>query len=173
MYKVQNNSKGLNDLLAQGEAVVCGDAQPFGGGAFFGNEFWSTSFPPWLSKSEIPIHVKEFWVVVVSVMLWGEQWRGRPVYIFSDNTAVVNVLDREKPRDPALQQLLREFLYVVCTRSFTPFIRHIGTEENKIADFLSRNHDDQLLFQFLQKNSPNLKHRLKVPNSAFSLNSLW
>ena len=66
------------------------------------------------------------------------------VYIFCDNTAVVKVLSKEKPMDPRMLELLREFLYIVCTRRFTPFtpeFRKIGTSDNYIADFISRCHD--------------------------------
>ena len=49
----------------------------------------------------------------MSAWLWGDKWRGKLVYIFSDNTAVVETLTREKPKDTRMQELLREFLYIV------------------------------------------------------------
>ena len=173
LYPLSVSQSSLEELLKKGVVVNCGDAQPLGGGAFFGDEFWSTPFPSWLKDTDIPIHVKEFWVVIVSAALWGEIWRGQTVYIFSDNAAVVNVLDRERPRDPALQILLREFLYLVCTRGFTPIFRHVGTERNKIADFLSRNHNDSVLFPFLEEHHPGLRIRRNVPNAFFKLNAVW
>ena len=58
--------------------------------------------------------------------MWGDKWRGKLVYIFSDNTAVVETLTREKPKDTRMQELLREFLYIVCVKGFTPVFRSIG-----------------------------------------------
>ena len=173
IYPLSVSHASVEELINMGAVVNCGDAQPLGGGAFFGDEYWSTPFPTWLQDTDIPIHVKEFWVVIVSAALWGELWRGQIVYIFSDNAAVVNVLDRERPRDPALQNLLREFMYLVCTRSFTPIIRHVGTEQNKIADFLSRNHNESELRPFLGEHHPVLKTRRSVPNAFFKLNAVW
>ena len=43
-----------------------------GGGADFGTEYWSQPFPKWLQDMQKPINLKEFRVVIVSVLLWGE-----------------------------------------------------------------------------------------------------
>ena len=173
MYSETIHDLQLDELLKLGAIVVCGDAQPLGGGAYFLDEYWSSSFPPWLLDSQIPIHIKEFWVVIASAALWGDRWHGKTVYIFCDNSAVVSVLDGGKPRDAALQALLREFLYIVCTRRFTPIIRHIGTERNCVADFLSRNHEECKIDTFIEKHSLGLKHRRKIPDAFFKLNAVW
>ena len=94
------------------------------------------NIPRWLQDSQIPIHIKEFWVVLVSAWLWGHHWKGQLVYIFCDNTAVVESLDKEKPSVPKLQELLREFLFIVCTPGFTPVFRKIGTVANETADYI-------------------------------------
>ena len=75
--------------------------------------------------------------------MWGERWRSKLVYIFSDNVAVSEVLNKEKPKDPKMLQLLQEFLYLVCTQGFTPVFRRIGTKDNKLANFISRNHNSE------------------------------
>ena len=61
----------LEQLLESGAAVCCGDAQVWGGGAYFADQYWSRPFPDWLKDPSIPIHLKEFWVVVASAWLWG------------------------------------------------------------------------------------------------------
>ena len=90
----------LDQLLDTNAIVNCGDAQPMGAGSYCGDEYWSRQFPRWLQDAKIPIHLKEFWTVIVSARLWGDTWRGHLVYIFCDNTAVVDVLDKENPRIP-------------------------------------------------------------------------
>ena len=116
---------------------------------------------------------KEFWVVLASAWLWSSQWRGKLVYIFCDNTAVVEVLQKEKPNDPKLQELLREFLYIVCTRGFTPVFRHIGTVANKTADFISRVHDPIHTQEFFKNNELPARGPVTAPDSLFTLRSNW
>ena len=69
LYQEEPLSLPLEDLLSCGTYVNYGDAQPTAGGGFFADEYWSRQFPPWLSDSNIPIHIKEFWVLVASAAL--------------------------------------------------------------------------------------------------------
>ena len=173
MYPSDPIGLSLEQLLEMGAEVCCGDAQPMGAGAYNGLEYWSKPFPKKLQDPKIPIHVKEMWVVVVSAWLWGERWRGKLVYLFSDNKAVVEVLEKEKPKDPALQELLREFLFIVCTRGFTPVFRHIGTEANEVADFLSRRHDEAATKVFFESKGLPLRQLVQAPDNLFKLGANW
>ena len=163
----------LDQLLDTKALVNCGDAQMSGGGSYFGTQYWSRSFPAWLQGKSVPIHLKEFWVVVASAWLWGEQWTGNLVYVFCDNTAVVEVLDKEKPKDPKMLELLRKFLYIVCTRKFTPVFRKIGTKENSTADFISRYHDPAVIASHFQSNNLPMRTPVTVPDCLFTLQSNW
>ena len=163
----------LNQLLETNALVNCGDAEPRGGGAYFGTEYWSRTFPNWLQDLNIPIHIKEFWIVIVSAWLWGDSWRGSMVYIFSDNVAVVEVLDKERPKDPMMLELLQEFLYIVCTRSFTPIFKKIGTKENSVADYISRNHEPDSITSFFNSNSLPMRTQVAAPDNLFTLRSNW
>ena len=173
LYKEENLELSLESLVDVGALVCCGDAQPKGAGAYHNDEYWSQEFPAWLNDENTPIHIKEFWTVIVSTATWADNWKGRTVFIFCDNHAVVNVLDKEKPRDPNMATLLREFLYLVCTRSFTPVFKLIGSKENYVADFLSRHHDQAIIDSFIRNENLKLKHRLHVPTSFFKLNAVW
>ena len=103
----------------------------------------------------------------------GGKWKGSLVYCFCDNAAVVHVLDNERPKDAVMASILREFLYLVCTRNFTPVFRHIGTEKNVVADYLSRVHDQKLLDTFLQQNMPQLVRRRDIPDVYFTSSAVW
>ena len=173
MYPDEPMNLSLDQLLETDSLVNCGDAQPMGGGAYFGSEYWSRPFPRWLQDTSIPIHIKEFWVVLVSAWLWGEKWRGRVIYVFCDNVAVVETLDKEKPSDTKLQELLREYLYVVCTRGFTPKFRTVGTKENEVADFISRRHDPSATEGFFLSKGRPVRSLVEVPDCMFKLNSNW
>ena len=95
------------------------------------------------------------------------------VYCFCDNAAVVQVLDKERPKGTAMASILHEFLYLVCTRNFTPIFRHIGTKKNTVADYLSRVHDQGLLDTFLRQNMPHLVRRKDVPDVFFTPSAMW
>jgi hypothetical protein len=173
LYPADPLGLSLEQLIDTGALVNCGDAQMMGGGAYYGTEYWSRPFPRWLQDPSIPIHIKEFWVVVASSWLWGEQWKGAIIYIFCDNDAVVEVLEKEKPKDPKMLELLQEFLYVVCTRGFTPFFRKIGTKSNHVADFISRRHDPTVIASFFKsKGLPN-RTQVAAPDNLFTLRSNW
>ena len=117
--------------------------------------------------------MKEFWVVVASAWIWGHSWKGHMVYVFCDNSAVVEVLDKEKPKDPRMQELLREYLYIVCTRGFTPIFRKVGTKENQVADFISRNHDQSCISSYFLSNDHPMRTWVPAPDHLFLLNSNW
>ena len=173
MYADDPLGLSLTQLLETNAMVNCGDAQVWGGGSYFGDEYWSRSFPPWLQDPGVGIHLKEFYVVLASCWLWGEKWTGSLVYLFCDNDAVVETLDKEKPKDPRMQDLLREFLYIVCTKKFTPVFRKIGTKENFVADFISRCHDRAATSEFSAKTNLKLRRHVTVPDNFFNLNSNW
>ena len=163
----------LEQLLDTSAAVVCGDAQMWGGGSFFEDEYWSRSFPSWLQDPKIGIHLKEFYVILASVWQWGDRLTGKLVYIFSDNDAVVESLEKEKPKDAEMQKLLREFCYQVCTKKFTPAFRKIGTKENWVADYISRCHDPCLTEKFFLDKKLPIRKLVSIPDVYFQLNSNW
>ena len=133
---------GVELMIPNSVAVqVAGDACPMGMGSWNPDleEYFSRKFPLHLMDPQIPIHIKEFICVIMAVKLWGPQWAGKQCEIFCDNDSVCDVITYLKPRDPEMQRYLREFLYWVCHFNFRPVVSKIGTKENDVADFLSRN----------------------------------
>ena len=173
LYQTDPLGLSLEQLLDTGACVNCGDAQMLGGGSYCGSEYWSRPFPDWLQDKAIPIHLKEFWVVLASAWLWGEQWQGKMVYVFCDNDAVVEVLEKERPKDPKMLELLQEFLYIVCSRKFTPIFRKIGTKENAVADYISRCHDHTLIANYFKSNNLPMRTPIVALDTLFTLRSNW
>ena len=95
------------------------------------------------------------------------------VHICSDNDAVVDVLTHEKPKDPKMQELLREFLFIVCTMGFTPVFRKIGTKENAVADYISRVHNHIDTNNFFRQNNLPPRKLVECPDNFFTLRSNW
>ena len=173
LYKTDPLGLSLDQLLDTDALVNCGDAQMHGGGSYYESEYWSRPFPHWLQCDSVPIHLKEFWTILVSAWIWGEQWKGKMEYIFCDNTAVVDVLERERPKDPKMLELLQEFLYIVCTRQFTPIFRRVGTKENAVADFISRCHDTKLIASYFEEQNLPMRTPVVAPDHLFTLLSNW
>ena len=107
-----------------------GDACLDGGGGYHLNEYWSRSLPRWMRGDSVPIHQKEYWVLLVSMKIWGHKWSGSAVELFVDNTAVCYTCMNQKPTDPTMAAFLREFLCLVVYYKFHPVVSYIGTKEN-------------------------------------------
>ena len=160
-------------LLDSPYSICAGDATPSGGGAWYGDEYWCGKLPEWLLDPLIPIHMKEFWVMIVSAKVWGENWSGKTITIFCDNDAVCDTVTYRKPRDQGLLSLLREFLYLVVTMKFFPVVRKIGSSENEIADHISRYFDDEAAAKVFAKFGFQNMRRIKPKTTHFNLSSTW
>ena len=163
----------FEQLLDSPFEVCAGDATPTGGGAWHGNEYWSEELPKFLQDPNIPIHIKEFWVLIVSSKLWGGTWTGRCIVLYCDNDAVVETVQNKKPRDPALLSLLREFLFVVVTEKFFPVLRKIGTKENDLADFVSRRFDPEAAAVNFSKAGLHNMQLVKPKTRFFEQSAKW
>ena len=163
----------LSQMLDRPYDVCAGDATPMGGGAWYGDQFWCRKLPLHLQDPSVPIHLKEFWIVIASARLWGDSWSGRSIVIWCDNDAVVDTIINRKPRDPALLSLLREFLYIVVTKKFFPTLRKIDTKANFLADFISRRHDiDAAVDEFDKVGLVGMKN-VNVTDCSFKLTEPW
>ena len=168
------NFNGVEFLLppAPGaEYLSCwGDACPSGGGAHTAGEYWSRPFPALLRG--LPIHLLEFWVLLASLHTWGEGWSGKRLLLYCDNDAVCDVLTYGRPKDPAMAELYREFAYRVCLYKLEPVVKKISSEDNKIADFLSRNHDVEKIRVFLEASDAHLR-RVEASRHSFAHSAAW
>lgn len=163
----------LDILLQSDSLVMAGDATPTAGSAFYKGEYWARWFPRWLQDPEIPIHAKEFWVLLISMSVWGGTWSGHTVVLFCDNDAVCEVAVRQQPKDEVMVALLREFIFLVCRYKFTPIMRKIGTKENYIADFLSRRPDHDAISSFLVSSGLEPMTPVEIPDAAFAYSAAW
>ena len=126
-----------------------------------------------LQDQKIPVHVKEFLVVIVSTKLWGQTWSGKVIQIFCDNDAVCHVIEGERPTDPKMLSLLREFKFLVCKYRFYPVMRKISTSDNIIADHISRRHEDEAAQSVFSSRGLGHMTLLDIPDSLFYLTNPW
>ena len=154
---------------------VLGDAYPQGGGSWNPvlNQYFSMSFPQYLHSSDTPIHVKEFVIVLLSIRMWGKFWAGQRIVIFCDNDAVCDVCTYQKPNNLEMQQLLREFLFWVCRYNFFPVLQKIGSKENHIADFISRNHNEDDIAKYFTENGFPSQTKITIPLDWYNFVADW
>ena len=155
--------------------AVLGDAYPQGGGSWNPalGEYFSMRFPESMCSNDTPIHIKEFVIVLLCIRLWGPKWAGHRIVIYCDNDSVCDTCTYQKPKDLSLQQLLREFLYWVCKFNFFPVIHKIGTKENHIADFISRNHNPLDIERYLDSCGYPNQTRTEIPLTWYDFQADW
>ncbi len=71
-------------------------------GAIFGPYWCYGSWPEhWKSLN---IAVLEFYPIVLSVLLWGDSMQNQRIIFFTDNAALVDVINKTTSRDPVLME---------------------------------------------------------------------
>ena len=163
----------FTQLLDSPHDICAGDATPTGGGAWHGKEYWCGDLPQHLQDPLIPIHVKEFLVLIVSAKTWGDTWTGRCMIIYCDNDSVCDTIEYRKPRDPTLLSLLREFLHVVVAKKFFPVVRKIGTKENALADHISRRYDSDAAEKMFETNGLHDMVKIKPRAQFYNMSANW
>ena len=165
--------QSLQELMSSPFHVCAGDATLWGAGAWFGSQYWSQEFPDFLKPTEIPVHIKEFWTVIASCWQWGDSWSGQQVYIFCDNDSVIDTIVHQKPSNPDMLSLLREYLFVVCLKKFFPIPRKIDTKSNILADHISRRYDSSSAEKLFESVGKLGMVRVTLPINSFKLTAPW
>ena len=155
--------------------AVYGDACVQGGGSWYPvvGEYFSLCFPDYMCSPDVPIHIKEFIVVILCIRLWGPQWSGQRVIIYCDNDAVCDCVTYQKPKDVKLQQLLRECLYWVCKYNFFPIMQKIASKDNNIADFISRVYLKNDIDRYFESCGYSNQSPVDIPLDWFSFKAEW
>ena len=112
------------------------DSSGLGCGGFFGSRWFSAEWTEGWKKFDIS--VKELFPIVVAVELWGKDMANKRICFFSDNMAVVQVINKQTAKDPNIMRLLRR-LIVQCLKLNILFrSRHVPGVLNILSDKLSR-----------------------------------
>jgi hypothetical protein len=152
------------------DVVFSTDACLTGCGGVSQTEYFHTVFPDHIQSRFVDIHRLEALAILVALRLWGTQWTGLRIQVFCDNQAVVSALSSGKVKDPLLAACLRDIWYIAAMNDFEIRAVYLTSEENRIADLLSRWHmGDQFREQFAH--SVGLRTEVLVPLEYFELTS--
>ena len=98
---------------------------------------WSCGKWP-LSWLVLNITVFELFSIMAAVEIRGNVWMNSSVCLFTDNEALVSVINKQSSRETAVMMLLRK-LILTCLRYNINFTaRHVPGRDNTLADKLSR-----------------------------------
>lgn len=122
------------------------DASNIGMGGYLRNSWFCHEFSPdWLTY---PITVREFLPIVVAIELWHNRLENRRIQFYSDNMAVVHIINKHTSKCPTLMKLMRRFMVSVLKYNIFFQAVHVPGASNIAADHLSRLQMDQFHHQF-------------------------
>ena len=90
--------------------------------------------PSWLHRNTASL---QFFPIVLGLCLWGDKMRNHSILFFTDNEALVHVINKQSCRDKMLMVFVRK-LVLVCLENILFKAKHIAGVKNKLADCLSR-----------------------------------
>ena len=112
------------------------DASGLGFGGIFGNKWFAEAWTD--DRENFHISVKELFPITVAVELWGVDVANRKICFFSDNMAVVQVINKQTARDKDLMRLLRRLVAQCLTFNILFQSKHVPGIKNTLSDKLSR-----------------------------------
>ena len=107
-----------------------------GYGAVFGDQWFYGPWPD--SWKSLNIAVLEFYPIVLSVIIWGHLMRNQRITFFTDNEALVHVINKKSCRDGFLMSFVRRLVLVCLQHNILFRARHVPGIKNDLADSLSR-----------------------------------
>ena len=109
----------------------------FGCGAVWEHTWLQLKWP--VEYREVPIAPKELVPIVVACTVWGKDWSGKVVHVYSDNEAVVAVVNSGYSKDTQLMHLTRCLFFVLAAWDIALHASLIPGVLNTAADTVSRN----------------------------------
>ena len=118
------------------------------------------------------INWKEMFAVLHAFLLWHDLWCGGRVRLASDNTAVVDSINKRSIKGPAIHPLQR-ILLIAAVFDIELLAFWIPSEENRVADAASRHDHEKLANLGLQvsQNFPSAKTLRQKLNSFLATRS--
>ena len=114
------------------------------------------------------------YAILVGLKLWGWSFKGKRFQIACDNAACVDLLNRGRAKQPVMQRILREIVYLSAMGNYWIRVVHIIRSLNKILDQLSRwNTSKQVRSQFREYNRDRKLEREWTSTQMFELTNDW
>lgn len=80
----------------------------------------------------------EFYPIILAIEIWGKLWKNHAILFFTDNEALVSVINKQTSTDVHVLKMVR-FMVLRCLQHNILFkAKHIPGKKNSQADYLSR-----------------------------------
>jgi len=112
------------------------DAAKLGYGIFAEGHFCAAHFD--LSLMQRHIHIKEFLAVIMAFHMLGHRFAGHHIHVYVDNTAVVCAMARKWAKDYEMMRCVYHMCQLITTLKCSVYFDWIPTDDNILADALSR-----------------------------------
>lgn len=112
------------------------DASSLGFGATYGDKWLYGEFTGDIKHRNITI--VEFYPILIALQLWGDLWSNHSILFFTDNEALVSIINRQSSKEEVLMQMVRWFVLKCLTLNLNFKAKHIPGKLNTKADSLSR-----------------------------------
>ena len=80
----------------------------------------------------------ELYPIVAAVVTWGVSWKNRSICFYTDNEALVSVINRQTSREKTVMTLLRKLVLRCLFFNILFTAKHVAGRDNSLADKLSR-----------------------------------
>src|SRR5437667_796757 len=125
------------------------------------------------------INWKEMYAIFFAVSLWADEWTGCRVILMCDNSAVVDAINKKSMRGITIT-ILQFVLLIATIRDIELHSEWLSSEDNAIADALSRHQFDRLTVlceqqgfsPILLRNSMHLRNYCKKLLSSYGMDLL-
>ena len=150
------------------------DACLSGCGAFAGSQYYGRKFPRGVLEAEHTIAHLETLNIVVATKLWADDWAGKKVRVWCDNSNACLALQSGRSRDAFLQDCVRELFLVCAARDIELHATHRAGRLMARADALSRMHLEEKFREFVVRDE-GLRRAVRMPvhDNLFSIDNKW
>lgn len=131
-----NHSRPIIQPWYQYPLVI--DACTEGAGGFFNNEWFHFRWEDWPQVACKHINYKEVLTFEPAAHIYGPQWHGKRILVYSDSRAAVGMLNRGRSPDDQVNHALRRIYHLSVVHNFQFKAIYYPGIHNSLADRCSR-----------------------------------
>lgn len=136
------------------------DSSNIGFGGYLGNNWFADQWPEtWQS---FHITLKELFPIVLAIEFWADRLQNKCINFFSDNMAVVCLVNKQTSREPNIMCLVRRLVLQCLKYNILFQATHLPGVTNILADKLSRLQIDEFLH--MCRNQPLVRQPITINN---------
>ncbi|XP_041649188.1 uncharacterized protein LOC121513473 [Cheilinus undulatus] len=129
-----------DDYISKPEDIqLFTDAAPsIGFGSYFNGKWFSAEWPPEFLAFTSSSTIHEMYLGIIAAILWGQQWSKKTIAIYSDNQAVVDIINKGRSHSLEIVQFMQKLTLISIQHELILKAFHIPGHCNAIAGSLSR-----------------------------------